>query len=94
MGYALFGLEINMAQKYKQESKKQEISDEPRSVRSCTHPLRTRRQEQAEKLRKARAKRTDQQQLNRLDKLLGKNKGAKKERAKLKERIKDERKQK
>ena len=83
-----------MAQKYKQESKKQEISDEPRYVRSCTHPQRTRRQEQAEKLRKARAKRTDQQQLNRLNKLLGKDKGAKKERAKLKERIKDERKQK
>ena len=83
-----------MAQKYKQESKKQEISDEPRSVRSCTHPQLIRRQEQAEKLRKARAKRTDQQQLNQLDKLLGKNKGAKKERAKLKERIKNERKQK
>ena len=77
-----------MAQKYKQESKKQEISDEPRSVRQCTHPQRTRRQEQAEKLRKARAKRTDKQQLAELDRVFGKGKGAKKERARLKERIK------
>ena len=81
-----------MAQKYKQESKKQEISDEPRNVRSCTHPQRTRRQEQAEKLRKARAKRTDQQQLAELDRVFGKGNGAKKERARLKERIKNERK--
>ena len=76
-----------MAQKYKQESKKQEVSAEPRSVRQCTHPLRTRRQEQAEKLRKARAERTDKQQLAELDRMFGKGKGAKKERAKLKERI-------
>jgi len=81
-----------MAQKYKQEAKKQEISDEPRSTRSCTHPQRTRRQEQAEKLRRARAKRTDKQQLAELDRVFGKDKGAKKERAKLKERIKNERK--
>ncbi len=80
-----------MAQKYKQESKKQEVSDEPRSVRQCTHPQRTRRQETAKKVAKARAKRTDQQQLAELDKLLGKGKGAKKERARLKERIKSER---
>ena len=51
-----------MTQKYKQESKKQELSTEPRPVRQCTHPQRTRRQEQAVKLRKARAKRTDKQQ--------------------------------
>ena len=83
-----------MAQKYKQESKKQELSDEPRNVRQCTHPQRTRRQEQAEKLRRARAKRTDKQQLAELDRVFGKDKGAKKERARLKERIKNERKQK
>ena len=77
-----------MAQKYKQEAKKQEISDAPRSVRQCPHPQRTRRQEQGEKLRKARAKRTDQQQLAELDKVFGKGKGATKERARLKERIK------
>ena len=76
-----------MAQKYKQEAKKQELSAEPRSVRQCTHPQRARRQEQAEKLRKARAKRTDQQQLAELDRVFGKGKGAKKERARLKARI-------
>ena len=78
-----------MAQKYKQESKKQELSTEPRSVRKCTHPQHTRRQEGVKKCAEARAERTDQQQLERLDKLLGKNKGAKKERARLKERIKN-----
>ena len=77
-----------MAQKYKQESKKQEIIEETRFVRDCTHPQLTRRQESAKKLQEARAKRTDRQQLTHLDKLLGKNKGAKKERARLKERIK------
>ena len=76
-----------MAQKYKQESKKQEVSAEPRSVRQCTHPLRARRQEQAEKLRKARAERTDKQQLAELDRVFGKGNGAKKERARLKDRI-------
>jgi uncharacterized protein YdiU (UPF0061 family) len=73
-----------MSNKYKQESKKQEISDEPRSVRQCSHPQRKRRQESAKKVLADRTKRTDQEKLNRLDKLLGKNKGAKKERAKLK----------
>ena len=83
-----------MAQKYKQESKKQEVSAEPRSVRSCTHPQRTRRQEQAEKLRKARAKRTDQQQLSELDKFLVKARAQRKSEQNLKERIKNAQKQK
>ena len=77
-----------MAQKYKQESKKQEISDEPRPVRDCSHPRFSRRQESAKKLQEARAKLTDQQQLNKLDKLLGKGKGAEKERARLKDKVK------
>ena len=76
-----------MAQKYKQESKKQDIEQESRPTRDCTHPQRTRRQESAKKCAEARAKRTDQQQLNQLDKLLGKNKGATKERARLKDRM-------
>ena len=76
-----------MAQKYKQESKK-EVSEETRSVRQCVHPQRTRRQESAKKCQKARAKRTAQEQLNHLDKLLGKNKGAEKERARLKDKVK------
>lgn len=76
-----------MAQKYKQEAKKQELSAEPRPVRDCSHPRFSRRQESAKKLREARAKLTDQQQLNKLDKMFGKGKGATKERAKLKDRI-------
>ena len=79
-----------MAQKYKQEAKKQELSAEPRSVRDCSHPRFSRRQESAKKLQEARAKRTDQQQLNRLDKMFGKGKGAEKERTRLKERIKND----
>ena len=76
-----------MAQKYKQESKKQEISDAPRPDRDCTHPRLARRQESAKKCAEARAKRTDQQQLAELDRVFGKGKGAKKERARLKDKI-------
>ena len=76
-----------MSNKYKQEGKK-EASEETRSVRQCTHPQRTRRQESAKKCKEARLKRTNQEQLNHLDKLLGKNKGAKKERARLKDKVK------
>jgi hypothetical protein len=76
-----------MANKYKSE-KKNELSDEPRSVRQCTHSQRKRRQESAQRCAKARAKRTDQEQLDRLNKLLGKNKGAKKERARIENKVK------
>ena len=75
-----------MTNKYKQEKKK-EVELENRAVRQCTHPRRTRRQESAKKCAEARAERTDRQQLAHLDKLLGKNKGAIKERARLKARI-------
>ena len=77
-----------MANKYKQEAKK-EPSVEGRDVRQCTHPQRTRRQESAKKCAKARSERTDRQQLAHLDTILGKNKGAVKERARLAERIKN-----
>ena len=77
-----------MANKYKQETKK-EPSLEGRTVRQCTHPHRTRRQESAKKCVEVRAQRTDQQQLTHLDKLLGKNKGAVKERTRLKAKIKN-----
>ena len=80
---------ITRKQKARRSKRKNEPRAERGAVRSCTHPQRTRRQEQGEKLRKARAKRTDQQQLAELDKVFGKGKGAKKERARLKERIKD-----
>ena len=76
-----------MAQKYKQDSKKQEIKQESTSIRQCTHPKRVLRQKSAKKCAEARAKRTDVEQLNHLDKMLGKNKGAKKERLRLKDRI-------
>ena len=62
---------------------------EGRDVRQCTHPQRTRRQESAKKCAEARAERTDRQQLAHLDTILGKNKGAVKERARLTERIKN-----
>ena len=75
-----------MANKYKVETKK-EPSVEGRSVRECTHPNRTRRQESANKCAKARVERTDQQQLAELDRIFGKGKGAKKERARLKDKI-------
>ena len=82
-----------MANKYKQEKKK-EAGDELLSVRECTHPRRARRQESVDKCVEARAKRSAQQQLTHLDKLLGKNKGAKKERARLNAEIAESKKQK
>ena len=79
-----------MANKYPQEAKKK--IEETLSVSSGktkpTHPLREKRRESAKKCAEARAKRSDKQQLVHLDKTLGKDKGAKKERARLKERIK------
>jgi len=80
-----------MANKYKSEKKK-EPTEEKGSVRQCDHPQRTRRQESAKRCAEVRAKRTDQQQLQHLDKLLGKNKGAKKERSRLKAKISDQKK--
>ena len=47
------------------------------------HHRRTARKDRAIKLREDRAKRTDQQQLDGLDKMFGKGNGAKKERARL-----------
>ena len=78
-----------MSQKYPQEARKKEQSSEIglKQGRECTHPQRARRQERAKKVQEARAKRTNKEQLERLDKLLGKNKGAQKERARLKEGI-------
>ena len=75
-----------MANKYKSDTKK-EVSDEPRSVRQCTHPQRLRRQESAKRCAEERVKRSDAEQLQHLDALLGKNKGAKKERVRLRRKI-------
>jgi hypothetical protein len=57
------------------------------------HHRKQARRDQAETLKKDRALRTDQQQLIHLDKLLGKGKGAKKERARLKKQIEKQKKQ-
>jgi len=81
-----------MANKYPQEAKKK--IEETLSVSSGktkpTHPAREKRRESAKKCAEARAKRSDKQQLAHLDKLLGKNKGAQKERARLKKNISNE----
>ena len=77
-----------MAQKYTQEKKKESQSDGLQvSKRECTHPQRTKRQKSVKRCVEARAKRTHSQQLKHLDELLGKNKGAVKERARLKDKI-------
>tara|TARA_Y100000590_G_scaffold143436_2_gene164807 strand:+ start:59582 stop:59821 length:240 start_codon:yes stop_codon:yes gene_type:complete len=76
-----------MANKYPQEQKRVVEEITTSTQKKCTHPQRQRRQESAKKCAEARAKRSDKQQLAHLDKLLGKNKGAKKERARLKARI-------
>ena len=73
--------------KYPQESKRKEAEQTSASRRECTHPQRIKRQESAKRCKEARAKRTDVEQLKRLDELLGKNKGAVKERARLKVKI-------
>ena len=79
-----------MANKYPQEAKKKrEEAVAPASKKECTHPRRLKRQESAKRCAEERASRTDEQQLKHLDKLLGKNKGAKKERARLKNKIKN-----
>ncbi len=77
-----------MANKYPQEAKKK-TQEQTISVskRECTHPQKEKRRESAKKCAESRAKRSDKQQLAHLDKILGKDKGAKKERARLKERI-------
>jgi hypothetical protein len=81
-----------MANKYPQEAKKK--IEETLSVSSGktkpTHPAREKRRGSAKKCLEARAKLSDKQQLARLDKLLGKNKGAQKERARLKKSISNE----
>ena len=81
-----------MANKYPQEAKKK--VEETLSVSSGktkpTHPAREKRRASAKNCSEARVKRSDKQQLTHLDKLLGKNKGAQKERARLKKSINNE----
>jgi hypothetical protein len=75
-----------MANKYKQE-KKNSPEIQVGEGRKCTHPQKRNKQESAKRCAEARAKRTNQEQLNLLDKILGKNKGAKKERERLQLKI-------
>lgn len=76
-----------MANKYPQEAKKNKEEIVSKSKKESTHPQRSRRRAKARRLAEARAERTDEQQLKELDDLLGKGKGAKKERARLKNKI-------
>jgi hypothetical protein len=76
-----------MANKYPQEHKKAVEEITTSTQKKYTHPQRQRRQESAKKCEESRTERSDKQQLAHLDKLLGKNKGAKKERSRLKARI-------
>jgi hypothetical protein len=76
-----------MANKYPQEHKRVVEEITTSTQKKYTHPQRQQRQESAKRCEEARAERSDKQQLAHLDKLLGKNKGAKKERARLKTRI-------
>jgi len=59
--------------------------------RTTTHPLRTARRNRAAELTANRGKLSPRQQLNRLDKRLGKGVGATKERARLAQLIKAQR---
>lgn len=51
-----------------------------------TKPIQAERRASAEKIQAERNKLSDKEQLAKLDKILGKNKGAKRERARLQER--------
>lgn len=59
------------------------------SGRICRHPYRARRQKMALQLQEERTQRTAQQQLEILDRRLGKDKGAIKERLRLHQQIKE-----
>ena len=79
-----------MANKYAKESVKETVAKKTIKLgptRVCNWSRRTEKQEKAKKLAEERAGRTDREQLEHLDSILGKGKGAVKERAKLNARI-------
>ena len=79
-----------MANKYAKESVKETVSKKSIKLgptRTCLWLRRTEKQEKAKQLAEERASRTDKEQLEHLDSILGKGKGAVKERAKLNARI-------
>ena len=80
-----------MANKYAKESVKETVTKKISSslgpTRDCHWSRRKEKQEKGKKLAEERADRTDKEQLEHLDSILGKGKGAVKERAKLNARI-------
>jgi hypothetical protein len=81
-----------MANKYAKESVKETVTKKATKLglgptRVCNWLRRKEKQERGRKLAEERAERTDREQLDHLDSILGKGKGAVKERAKLNARI-------
>ena len=79
-----------MANKYAKESVKETVAKKTIKLgptRDCLWNRRTEKRAKAKKLAEERAERTDREQLDHLDSILGKGKGAVKERAKLNARI-------
>ena len=79
-----------MANKYAKESVKETVAKKTVKLgptRVCNWLRRKEKQEKAKKLAEERAERTDKEQLDHLDSILGKGKGAVKERARLNSRI-------
>ena len=79
-----------MANKYAKESVKETVTKKTIKLgptRVCNWLRRTEKQEKARQLAEERASRTDKEQLEHLDSILGKGKGAVKERARLNARI-------
>ena len=79
-----------MANKYAKESVKETVVKKTSTLgptRTCLWNRRTEKRAKAKKLAEERAERTDREQLEHLDSILGKGKGAVKERAKLNARL-------
>ena len=79
-----------MANKYAKESVKETVAKKTIKLgptRTCLWHRRKEKQDKAKRLAEERSERTDREQLDHLDSILGKGKGAVKERAKLNARI-------
>jgi hypothetical protein len=81
-----------MANKYAKESVKETVTKKTTKLglgptRVCNWTRRSEKQEAGKRLAEERASRTDREQLDHLDSILGKGKGAVKERAKLNARL-------